>query len=261
MKIQARQMASRPQGSVALRAKRSTNRDADRALYMTESLSEVAAGSDFLDHLNADDRRRILARGERRDYVPGQHFFRQGEPHDGIHLIEFGRVRSYYTSPAGREITLGYWTAGHFVGAPQIFGGGNHMWSSVAVDPSRSVWLPGRGLKALVYEIPDLAIGLIEGLEQKGKCYAALLQLVATRSMSKRLAHLLLTLASQEGKRSNGHVALDRRFTHEELANMIGATRQWVSLTLERFQNDGIVARHGSLIVVLDEKRLLERSL
>ena len=135
------------------------------------------------------------------------------------------------------------------------------MWSSVAIEQSRGVWLPGRKLKALVYEIPDLAVSLIEGLEQKGKCYAALRQLVATRSMSKRLAHMLLTLTDHDGKRVNGHPSLDRRFTHEELANMIGSTRQWVSMTLERFENEGIVARDGPLIVVLDEKRLLDRSL
>lgn len=254
-------MASRPQHSATLKPQRSASGRPGKALYMTESLSETTSANDILGHLNAADRRRILDCGQPRDYAPGEHFFQQGEAHDGIHLIDFGRVRSYYTSLAGREVTLGFWTAGHFVGAPQVFSGGHHMWSSVAIEPSRGIWLPGRGLRALVYEIPDLAIGLIEGLEQKGKCYAALLQLMATRSMGKRLAHLLLTLADHEGKRANGHVALDRRFTHEELASMIGATRQWVSLTLERLEKEGIVARDSSLIVILDENRLLDWSL
>ena len=254
-------MISRHQSSVAHRTRGSSNQRPDKALYLTESLSETVSTNDILGHLNAEDRDRILDCGQSRDYASGEHFLQQGETHNGIHLIEFGRVRSYYTSPAGREITLGYWTAGHFVGAPQVFGGGHHMWSSVAIEPSRGIWLPGRELKTLVFEVPELAISLIEGLEQKGKCYTALLQLVATRSMKKRLAHLLLTLADHNGKRDNGYVALDRQFTHEELANMIGATRQWVSLTLERFEREGIVARDGPLIVVLDENRLLDRSL
>jgi len=254
-------MAFRPLNSVAIRPKKPADRRAEKALYMTESLSETTSANDILGHLKAGDRDRILNCGQARTYTAGEHFFQQGETHDGIHLIEFGCVRSYYTSPGGREITLGYWTTGHFVGAPQVFGGGRHMWSSVAIEPSRGVWLPGRDLKALVYKIPDLAVSLIEGLEKKGKCYAALLQLVATRSMSKRLAHLLLTLADHEGKRENGHIALDRRYTHEELASMIGATRQWVSQTLERFEKEEIVARNATVIVVLDEKRLLDRSM
>jgi CRP-like cAMP-binding protein len=254
-------MVSRPQNSVALRPKRSVSQFPDKALYMTESLSDNDSTNDILGRLNAKDRDKILACGQNTDYAPGEHFFQQGEAHNGIHIIEFGRIRSYYTSPAGREITLGYWAAGDFVGAPQIFSGGHHMWSSVAIAPSRGILLPGRELKALVYEMPDLAVSLIEGLEKKGKCYAALLQLVGTRSMKKRLAHLLLTLADHAGNKVNGHLSLDRRFTHEELASMIGATRQWVSLTLERFGKEGIVARDDSLIIVLDEKRLLDRSL
>jgi len=254
-------MVSRPQNSVALRPKRSVSQFSDKALFMTESLSETGSAKEILSRLKADDRDKVLACGQHCDYAPGEHFFQQGEAHNGIHLIELGRIRSYYTSPAGREITLGYWAAGDFVGAPQIFGGGHHMWSSVAIAPSRGIWLPGQELKAFVYEMPDLAVSLIEGLEQKGKCYAALLQLVGTRSMKKRLAHLLLTLADHIGKKVNGHLSLDRRLTHEELACMIGATRQWVSMTLERFEKEGIVARDGSLIVVLDEKLLLDRSL
>ena len=233
----------------------------DKALYLTESSSDTAATGDFLSRLSIDERDHLLKYGETRDYAPGEFFFRQGDPHDGIHVIASGRVRSYYTSPAGREVTLGYWTAHHFVGAPQIFGGGQHMWSSVAVEQSRGIWLPGRVLKARIYEAPDLAIALIEGLEQKAKCYTSLLQIVATRSMSKRLAHLLLTLANHEGKRSNGQVVLDRRFTHEELASMLGATRQWVSSVLAWYEDEGIVVRNGSRLLVLDEERLLDRSL
>ena len=78
--------------------------------------------------------------------------------------------------------------------------------------------------------------------------------------MSKRLAHLLLTLANIKGKTDTGEITLDRQYTHEELASMIGATRQWVSQTLERFEKDHCVARDGSRIILLDHGRLLEKS-
>ena len=62
--------------------------------------------------------------------------FRQGAPHDGIHLIESGLIKSFYVSEDGRELTLGFWTAGHYVGAPQMFGGGQHAWTSQAAAPT-----------------------------------------------------------------------------------------------------------------------------
>ena len=233
----------------------------DRALYITESLVEIPENPDFLGRLNAADRLRVIRRGTRRSYAPGKAFFRQGEKHDGIHVIETGIVRSCYAAPSGREITLAYWTPGHFVGGPEIFGGGEHMWSSIAVEQSHALWLPGKELMSLIRSIPDLALGLIEGLVHKGKCYSALLQFLGTKPMSKRLAHLLLTLVERHGATSGQTVVITRKYTHEQLASMIGATRQWVSITLDRMEREGLTTQHDGCIVVLDRPRLVEYSL
>ena len=53
----------------------------------------------------------------------GQTLFSQGGKHDGIWLIESGRIRAFYTPPLGREITLAYWHVGNFVGGPEVFEG------------------------------------------------------------------------------------------------------------------------------------------
>ncbi|MBS0219634.1 MAG: Crp/Fnr family transcriptional regulator [Proteobacteria bacterium] len=236
-------------------------RTSDRALYITESLVEVQENPDFLGHLKTADRLKVVGRAIQRTYAPGMAFFRQGEQHDGIYVIESGLVRSFYTSPSGREITLAYWTPGHFVGGPQIFRGGEHMWSSIAVEASRALWLPGQELSSLIRDIPDLALGLIEGLVHKGKCYSALLQFLGTRPMSKRLAHLILTLAEHYGASIDGNIIITRKYTHEQLASMIGATRQWVSITLERMEKDGLINQRDGVFLVTDRSRLLEYSL
>jgi CRP-like cAMP-binding protein len=48
----------------------------------------------------------------------GQTLFSRGARHDGIFLIQTGRIRVYYTAPSQREITLAYWHPGNFVGGP-----------------------------------------------------------------------------------------------------------------------------------------------
>jgi len=192
----------------------------------------------------------VLALGRRRDYRTGDLLFRQGDAHDGIYLIEAGLVKSYYVSEDGRELTLGFWTRGHYVGAPQIFGGGQHAWTSVAAARTQCLELPGSELRELSSRHADLALGLIDALVHKTQCYCALLQLLATHSMRVRLARLLAMLAARE----NGEV---RGLSHGELASMIGSTRQWVSLTLARFQDEGIIARHpGGGYQVLDRAAL-----
>ena len=74
---------------------------------------------DLLRGLDASARAKVLARGRACVFRRGQAVFRQGEPHDGIFLIESGLARVFYTAPAGREITLAYWMAGNFCGGPR----------------------------------------------------------------------------------------------------------------------------------------------
>jgi CRP/FNR family cyclic AMP-dependent transcriptional regulator len=232
----------------------------ERALYMTESLVEIDENPDMLGRLSEDEYARVVALGRPGTYQPGDFVFQQGLSHDGIFVIQSGRIRSFYVGPNAREITLAYWTAGHFAGGPEIFGGGEHMWSAEAVEPSEILHLSGSTLRALVQTIPALAIGLIEALVYKGKCYSALLQLLGTRSVTKRLAHLICTLAERARSRQAETIVIDMFFTNEELANMIGATRQWVSLTLRRFESEGVIACEGRRMVVLDPKALLAMS-
>jgi CRP/FNR family cyclic AMP-dependent transcriptional regulator len=112
------------------------------------------------------------------------------------------------------------------------------------------VQLPGRELRALATEIPNLAIGLIEGLTFKGKCYSALAQMLGTRSVTQRLAHLLLHLMELYGVEDPEGVVIAAAFTHADIAHMVGATRQWVTISLKRLHEQGVLTSAKSQIVI-----------
>ena len=149
------------------------------AIYLTEAVSEINEGAGFLDRLSLNDIQEIRRVSVPLALEPDESAFLQGDPHQGIYLIESGRIKTYYCGPSGKEITLAYWPPGHFVGGPEVFGGGTHMWSATAIEPSRLRYLPGPAIRDLVERIPTFAICLIEGLVAKGKCYSALVQMLA----------------------------------------------------------------------------------
>src|SRR5262245_3832171 len=212
----------------------------------------------LFQELSEREQKEVLARGTRRVIHRRQTLFAQGTPHDGIYLIETGRMRVFYTAPSGREITLAYWHPGNFVGGPEVFGSGLHLWSGAAMADCSIVHLPGNVLRKLVVQIPALAIGVIEGLAFKGKCYSALAQMLGTRSVTERLAHLLLHLADTYGVREDGGVTISAPFTHADIAHMVGATRQWVTISLRRFEEQGILSSHKSRIIIHRLDRLGE---
>jgi len=215
---------------------------------------------DILEHLSVVDRKRVAERTQRLRVPAKSLLFYQGEQNLGIYIIESGLIRTYYTSPSGREITLAYWKPDNFVGGPDVFGESVHVWSGVAVKASTVMFIKGDDLRVLMGDIPQLAIGVVEALVFKGKCFSSLIQMLGTRSVAERLAQLLLMLIDMYGEPdASGGIAIQRQFTHEDLANMVGASRQWVTTALDRLQRSGVVQIRKRQVVVLRPEVLAGR--
>jgi CRP/FNR family transcriptional regulator, cyclic AMP receptor protein len=220
------------------------------ALLMTDSGTQRSGPPYLFNGLTESEIAHVLGSGKRKVLYRGAQLFSQGSPQDGIYLIESGRIKVFYTAPSGREITLAYWHSGNFVGGPEVFKQGLHVWSGIAAVNSTVLHLPGDVLRRMVMTIPALAIGIIEGLSFKGQCYSALAQMLGTRSITERLAHLLLHLADTYGVKDDQGILIGAAFTHADLAHMVGATRQWVTISLKRLQEQGVILVRESQIIV-----------
>jgi CRP-like cAMP-binding protein len=75
--------------------------------------------------------------------------------------------------------------------------------------------------------------------------------MLGTRSLSERLVHVLMHLADTHGiPEPNGQISVAAAFSHGEIANLIGATRQWVTISLKRMHDKNIVVARKSKIIV-----------
>ncbi|MFG1331280.1 Crp/Fnr family transcriptional regulator [Xanthobacter autotrophicus] len=142
------------------------------------------------------------------------------------------------------------------MGGPDVFGGGTHMRSATAMRPSRLIFLPGAGLRQLAQQVPDLAIGIIDALVFKARCYSAFAQILGTRSVAQRLVQLLQHLAQAYGVKDERGILVAAAFTHADLAALICATRQWVTVQLGRMQQEGILTNRSGLMVILKPEAL-----
>lgn len=238
-----------PRGGATPAATASRNARSSAAIILSENESSLAGAPRLLDRLSTKERDLLLSYGQRQVIERDRPLFTQGDSHDGIFLVESGLIRVFYTAPSGREITLAYWHPGNFVGGPEVFGG-THVWSAVAARNSAVLLLPGPALRALIARMPALALGIIDGLVFKGKCYSALAQILGTRSVTERLGQLLLHLVETYGVPDQDGVLIGTVFRHEDLAHMVGATRQWITISLKRLQAAGILrAAKGRIII------------
>jgi CRP-like cAMP-binding protein len=164
-----------------------------------------------------------------------------------------GGVRVFYVSASGREVTRAYWFSGDFIGGPHVFGEMPHMWTAMATRETALLSLSCGKLLNLCRDIPNLAIGLIEALSFKGRCYSAAAQLLGTRTPGERLVEVLTLLAERFAPASKTSQAVMVRITHEELAHMVCVTRQWVTTELRRLEDLGVVnLGRGALHISID---------
>jgi CRP/FNR family cyclic AMP-dependent transcriptional regulator len=229
-------------------------------LLLAESLGPVARPAGLTDRLTEQERAELLRHGRPMQLAPDEILFAQGEPHKGIYLVQSGQVRVFYASPSGREITLAYWFSGNFVGGPEIFGTSPHVWSAVATRESHVILLPAAALRALVPVMPSLAMGIIEGLVFKGKCYSTMAQILGTRSVTERLPLLLRHLMELYGVREQNNVVITAQLTHDEIARMVGATRQWITASLKRLEVEGVIELRLGTIIVRKAGRLRDEA-
>lgn len=257
----AEKLFNRPQARagrhVSKAAERAHSRGVSDSVLLADSAAPSPVPPNFIEQLSPAERDCVLACAHRKVVHRGQYLIRQGQRHEGIFVIESGTIRSYYVAPSGRELTLAYWHAGNFVGGPDIFGRAPHVWSAVATADS-VVWpLDGGDLRKLIRRLPNLALALIDALAFKGACYSASAHMLGTRSVTERLLRLLANLAGSHGVEDGNMIWLTARFSHQDLANMVGATRQWVSVSLQKLTNDALVVLERGILVGID-RRLLQ---
>src|SRR6202795_1178958 len=225
-------------------------------IMLTESNSLVRPLPGLLDELGEADQRRLQAIGRDKQLSSGEFVWQQGDGQTGIYLIRSGRIRTYYVAPSGREVTMAYWFSGNFVGGPDMFGTGPHMWSSVAVERSELTFIPGPALRKLALESATIAVALLDALAFKARCYSAMAQMLGTRSVTERLHRLLIFLSHIYGTTRGKEIVIGIPFTHGDLANLIGSTRQWVTVQLARLQDDGVIRYDRSMISILNLAKL-----
>ena len=199
----------------------------------------------------------LLARCTERNIAAGSTVFAQAGSHTATFLVKSGLVRTYYCSPTGKEITVAYWSAGDIVGGPHFFDDyGVHVWTGDAVENSVVLAIKGRDLRELSARIPAIAECVIDSLSFKLHWVSLLLQTRCTESVCHRLANMLVRLSEMYGVECEDGILIRYPFTQEDLANMVGATRQWVNMTFGQFQRDGFVRIKKRRLVILDVARL-----
>jgi CRP/FNR family transcriptional regulator, cyclic AMP receptor protein len=192
-------------------------------------------------------------------FETGQLLFSQEDEHSYIYIIIDGLIQTYYVAQTGREVTLGYWSAGDLVGGPDIFGGNRHVWSAVAVQPSKALAIAGPALQAFALVNPSLSNWLVDALGFKLRWLSVLFQIQGTDRVEDRLAKLLLLLGEHFGERQGKGVLITTKISQSNLGSMVGASRQWTNRALRRMHEKGLLEFQNRFMLLSNPDAIREQ--
>lgn len=180
----------------------------------------------------------------------------EGDPCDGLFVIQSGAVKLFKMAENGREQILVIERAGSTVGELSVFDGGNFPASAVATEDSSLLFLPKREFLELCGRNSEVAFAVIRVLAWRIRYLASLVEELSLKEVSHRLARFLRNRALSSGVRTKRGVEFPLEETNQEIGAEIGTVRDLVSRNLRRFVDRGIIRLERRRVIVLDMAEL-----
>lgn len=210
----------------------------------------VVSSFDVLAALSTHDRAFLRSVSTRMRFSARARVFNQGELSRHFYILESGCVRVFYHGPNGRELTIGYCYPGDLFGLAELASDNRRIASAETVAQS-VVWsIRNVDLDRIIRTLPALARRIVDALSLRLRSVGLLLQSVMTLPVRLRVAKFLLACAQLEPARRSP--VAKGGWTHEDIANMLGCTRQTVTEALNEFERSGLVHVERKRIVVVD---------
>ena len=184
-------------------------------------------------------------------YADGDVIFRRGDEAHGLFGVRSGRVQVLSQGADGRDWLLTVLAPGEWFGEISLFDGLPRTHDNVAVGDTELWFVPKREFRALLDERPEFVRPFAELLSHRVRMLFHFVQDAVLLDLPQRLAKRVLELAGDHGaERADAAVAIDLHLPQEDLAAMVGATREAVGRHLKRWEREGwIELAYGRLVV------------
>jgi CRP/FNR family transcriptional regulator len=193
--------------------------------------------------------------------VPRGHVvFREGDTGDRLFVVLDGKVKISRAAADGRENLLAVLGSTEMFGELSLFDPGPRTATVTTVTEAKLASLDHDDLRPLLSERPGVAVQLLQALAQRlRRTNEAMADLVFT-DVPGRVAKALLDLADKFGLPEGDATRVRHDLTQEELAQLVGASRETVNKALSEFAHRGWLRIEGRSVLLLDPERLARRA-
>ncbi len=187
-----------------------------------------------------------------------QPLYLPGDPSSNVYLLKKGRVKIANTAPNGKEVTFDILEPGEVFGELDVLEDAPRSTSAETLDDAVICVIPRKDFDQYLAMHPTVMFKLTKLIGLRLKKIQSRVEDLVFRDVPARLAHLLLELSKSDGVAENHGIRLKVKLTHQEMANLIGCSRETVSASMGQFRDDGLIEMDGRTITLVNEKGLTD---
>ncbi len=203
--------------------------------------------------LDSTDMKTLMGAITRRKYPKEAVIFFEHDPGDAMFMIISGRIKVTILSDDGREIILSMLSDNDFFGEMALLDNEPRSATAIAVQETEVAVLYQKDFLSIVEKRPRVLINLLSALSSRLRKANHQISSLALLDVYGRVAGVLLEMARENGIRLKDGRIRFRRPTHQEIANMIGATRETVSRTISDLHRQGYIEILGKNVIIQDQ--------
>lgn len=217
----------------------------------------IDAGDIFRD-LAPEQREQIERLISYKTYPAGQIFHSPDEYGEQLFVLRSGQVRLYKLSAEGRALTLALLEAVTIFGEMTLVGQWMHDTFAEAVTECTIGIIDREALRQILQNYPKVALSFMEIMGQRLQAMENKLADIAFKSVPQRLASVLLGLTELNGETitTTGVPPAVARYTHQQLAEMVGSYRETVTKAMGEFREAGLIRVEDETVYITDLEQL-----
>ena len=189
----------------------------------------------------------------------GQILFKEGEEGDRLYVVVHGKIKLGTTSADGRENLLSILGPGEMFGELSLFDPEPRTSKATAVTDVRLVSLAHDAVIGLVTSSPQTSLELLRRLAQRLRKSNEVLADLVFADVPGRVAKAIMDLGERFGVQKEDGLHVNHDLTQEELAQLVGASRETVNKALADFAARGWVKLEPRAVLVTDVERVTKR--
>jgi CRP/FNR family transcriptional regulator, cyclic AMP receptor protein len=185
------------------------------------------------------------------------HVYTCGDNDESVYFIESGQIKLLMLSTGGKECLLAIHAAGDIFGELSLSGMGVRLETAAAMEETVIKQIPCSDFFARLGR-DALFEGFVQYLAARIADQQQVIANLVTVDSEQRLGKTLLQLARALGKKDPRSIRIESKITHEELSEMVGATRLRISMFMQRFHNLGLIETSADHFLIIKEKKLTD---